>query len=94
MNWISRLFGNAGGGEDDPIIPVPFPPLITLLQQRETAKGSALTEVEVLDIRDAAVCMTMKRSRAEQLAASRGFPDIDPANAWEEWLHARPKSSD
>ncbi|MGV1682699.1 hypothetical protein [Sphingopyxis sp. NJF-3] len=94
MNWISGLFGNAEAAGDDPIIPVPFPPLITLLQQHETAKGSALTEAEVLDIRDGAVCMTMKRSRAEQLAASRGFPDIDPANAWEEWLHARHQNSD
>lgn len=71
------------------LVVVPIPPLVTLLQHYEVEKGAPLTEVEVLGIRDGAVCMTMRRSRAEQLAGTRGFPDIDPANAWEEWGRVR-----
>lgn len=87
MGWISRLLGRAD--DDDTLVVVPIPPLVTLLQQHEAAKGAPLIEDEVLGIRDGAVCMTMRRSRAEQLASSRGFPDIDPSNAWEDWVRVR-----
>ena len=91
MGWISKLLGN--DAQDEQLVIVPFPPLVTLLEQHEAAKGAPLTEEEVLGIRDGAVCMTMHRSRAEQLEESRGFPDIDPANAWEEWLRVRVQDS-
>lgn len=89
MGWLTRLFGKDDDEVDEPLVIVPIPPLITLLQQYEAAKGSPLTEQEVLDIRSKAVCMTMRRSRADQLAEIRGFLDIDPANAWTEWVEAR-----
>ena len=88
MSWLSRLLGKSEANGDELVV-VPIPPLITLLQHQEAEKGFPLTEDEVLTIRDAAVCMTMKRSRAEQLAASRGFADINPARVWEEWVGVR-----
>lgn len=94
MGWLSRLLGKVEDEVDEPLVIVPIPPLVTLLQQHEAAKGSPLTEQEVLDIRGKAVCMTMHRSRAAQLADTRGFPDIDPANAWTEWLQVRSSGSD
>jgi hypothetical protein len=93
VGWFSKLLAKRGESADDPLVVVPVPPLLTLLRRHETAKGSPLTEAEVLDIRDNAVCLTMRRSRAGQLARSRGFPDIDPANAWEEWVRARSQGS-
>lgn len=88
MSWLSRLLGQVSN-DGDHLVVVPVPPLVTLLRHQEAAKGSPLTEEGVLGIRGGAVCMTMSLSRAEQLAESRGFPDIDPARAWEEWVRVR-----
>lgn len=71
--------------EDDPVVVVPIPPLATLLVALENRKGSPLTEAEVLEVRDGAVCMTMRRSAAWKMAEQRGYRDFDPANVWEEW---------
>jgi hypothetical protein len=71
--------------EEDPVVVVPIPPLVTLLVELEDRKGRPLTEAEVLEARDGAVCMTMRRSHAWKMAEQRGYPDLDPANVWEEW---------
>lgn len=71
--------------EDDPVVVVPIPPLVTLLVALEERKGSALTEAEVLEARDGAICMTVRRSAAWKMAEERGYRDFDPANVWEEW---------
>ena len=60
---------------DGPLIPVPIPALSALLFNLQKQKGSPLTEAEVLEIRDKAVCMEEKR----------GYADIDPQHAWEDW---------
>ena len=71
--------------DDDPLVVVPIPPLVTLLIALEKQKGSPLTEAEVLKTRDEAVCMTMRRSRAWKMAEQRGYRDFDPGNVWGEW---------
>jgi hypothetical protein len=73
------------GGENDPLVAMPIPPLVTLLHERERAKGAPLTEPEVLSIRDDAVSMMVRLSTARIMARDRGFDDIDPENAWVEW---------
>jgi hypothetical protein len=94
MSWFHRLVSKTKGyAVEEAVVIVPIPPLVTLLEQHEAANGSPLTEEQVLRIRDGAVCMTMSRSRADQLAESRGFPDIDPANAWSEWVRVRSRGS-
>ncbi len=70
---------------EDPLVRVPIPPLVTLLQNLERQKGSDLSEEEVLSARDTAVGMMMRRSHRDEVANKRGFPDIDPENAWAEW---------
>lgn len=89
MSWVSKLLGRDDPEGGDQIVIVPMPPLIVLLRHHEAAKGSPLTKEEVLEIRDSAICMNMSRSRAERLAESRGFPDIDLTQAWEEWVRVR-----
>jgi hypothetical protein len=93
MKWLAKLLGKRDG-DANLLVVIPIPPLITLLQQQEALKGAALTEAEVVGIRDRAICMTMSRSRAEQLAAQRGFSDIDPSRAWEEYVRVRPQGSE
>lgn len=71
--------------DDDPIIAVPIPPLVTLLIALEKQKGAPLAKEEVLAARDGAVCMTMRRSMAWQMAEQRGYRDFNPDDVWNEW---------
>ena len=71
--------------DDDPIIAVPIPPLVTLLVALEKQKGTPLTQEEVLKARDDAICMTMPRSRAWKMAEQRGYRDFNPDDVWNEW---------
>lgn len=75
--------------DEEELIPVPVPALVAVLLNKETAKGSPLTESEVIEIRDNAACMMMPRSIILTIEQSRGYPDIDPENVWAEWLAAR-----
>ena len=73
----------------EPVVPVFIPALVDLLARAEGEKGSPLTREEVLTIRGKGVCMMMRQSHAEKMVQSRGYPDIDPALCWEQWLDAR-----
>lgn len=66
-----------------------IPSLAALLTRAEELKGEPLTQAEVLAIRDEAPCMTMRESVALDLEDSRGYADLDPENAWEEWCEMR-----
>jgi hypothetical protein len=65
------------------------PSLVSTLLNREKAKGSPLTEAEVLGIRDTAPAIAMPPDVAAKVEAERGYKDIDPENCWEEWQRAR-----
>lgn len=69
---------------------MPMPALIAVLLNREREKGSPLTEAEVLAIRDSAESTMVPRDIVPQIVASRGYEDIDPEHAWEEWNAVRP----
>jgi hypothetical protein len=75
--------------DDGQLVPVFIPSLAALLLNAERGKGAALTETEVLDIRDRGVCMMMPVEQRDQLTGSRGYRDIDPENCWAEWLALR-----
>jgi hypothetical protein len=72
-------------GDNDRLVAVPIPPLVALLVALQKAKGEALTEVDVLEVRDKAVCMAMPRSEALKMAELRGYRDLNPENVWAEW---------
>jgi hypothetical protein len=75
--------------DEEPIVLVFIPALVALLHNAEMGKGSPLTEDEVIAIRDQGVCMSMAASQAAALETSRGYPDLDPENAWAEWQIVR-----
>ena len=77
---------NKKSKQSKPLVPVFVPPLVTLLQKKERTKGSPLTKEEVLEIRDNATMILMKADEALKMADSRGYRDIDPDKAWEQWL--------
>jgi hypothetical protein len=73
----------------DELIIYPIPSLVSTLLNREDAKGSPLTEEEVIAIRDAAPSVAMTREQAAKVDEGRGYLDIDPENCWAEWQRAR-----
>ena len=67
----------------------PMPSLVATLLNREQAKGSPLTEAEVIAIRDACTSVAVPTDVAEKIDAERGYKDIDPERCWEHWQEAR-----
>ena len=65
------------------------PSLVAILLHAEREKGSPLTEVEVLDIRDNAPCIAVPRDILPRMIEHRGYEDIDPERCWEQWQEAR-----
>ena len=74
---------------DPQLIPVFMPALVVLLHHLERKKGSPLTQQEVLEVRDKGICMMMRVEHAIALDEKRGYNDIDPKFAWEQWQEAR-----
>ena len=75
---------------DDRLVLVPIPSLVAILLHTERTMGEPLTEAQVLALRDNCVCMTMSYGMAAKLEEDRGYPDIRPENAWEDWIAVRP----
>ena len=66
-----------------------IPPLVTLLIRAEELKESALSETEVLRIRDSAEFMVVPESVAKATAEQRGYDDIPSDDIWNSWLQIR-----
>lgn len=62
-----------------------MPALVTLLLASEGKAVRALTRAEVEGIVEKGVCMTMKPRDAQKVERSRGYSDLDPEQAWEQW---------
>lgn len=71
---------------DEPMVIVPIPSLIAILVHAENQKGSALNENEVNQFAEECVCMTMPFSMAYEMEVNRGYRDIRPEFAWQDWL--------
>lgn len=71
------------------LVPVFIPALVVTLLNVEKQRGTALSETEVVEIRDRAPVIMLDVAQAEQFYAARGYTDIDPEDAWAEWQRAR-----
>ena len=65
------------------------PSLVATLLNRECAKGSPLTEEEVIAIRDSCPAIALSPETAAVMDEKRGYKDIDPDHCWEQWQEAR-----
>lgn len=63
-----------------------IPALVTLLESKEKEIGRKLTRSEVEFIRDNATAINLPEEIASDMNKSRGYPDIDAENVWDEWL--------
>ncbi len=70
---------------EEELVPVFLPPLANLLAAATDQANRPLTESEVLEVRDAGVCMMMATSQALALEQARGFRDVQPEDAWADW---------
>ncbi|WP_228121969.1 hypothetical protein [Variovorax paradoxus] len=61
------------------------PALAALLARAEQLKAAPLTQAEVEKIRDHASVMVANNRAAKAVAEKRGYKDIHPESAWEEW---------
>ena len=73
----------------NPMSLVFIPALVAILHMLEKRKGALLTETEVLEARDNAVCMAMPASEASLMEEKRGYSDIVAEDAWNEWQRVR-----
>lgn len=73
----------------DDLVIYPVPSLIALLLNRESAKGSPLTEEEVVQIRENCEAIAVPPDVAREMDRERGYVDIDPEHCWDEWQRAR-----
>jgi hypothetical protein len=69
-----------------PLVITPVPALCLLLLNLEEKKGSPLTEAEVLEARDKAVCIALPQSIANAMEEERGCRDLILEDVWQEWL--------
>lgn len=74
---------------EEELVPTPIPALVAILLNKEIEKGSPLTEEEVIDIRDNAICIMLPISVRKKMEDSRGYPDLNPEYIWEQWREAR-----
>jgi hypothetical protein len=65
------------------------PSLVSMLLAAENKAGRALTREQVEAIRDESACIAMKPRDAQQMERKRGYADLEPTLAWEQWQIAR-----
>jgi hypothetical protein len=81
-----------GGGTARPqseLASVFMPALSVLLTALEAKSGQPLTKEEVEATRDKGPCIAMAHRDAQALERSRGYADLDPDLAWEQWQLVR-----
>jgi len=75
--------------ESEKLIVFCIPSLVATLLSRERAKGSPLTEEEVIEIRNNCPAKALTPAEARAVEERRGYKDIDPERCWEQWQQAR-----
>lgn len=79
---------------DDDLVITFVPALVAILLAAERAKGSPLTEAEVLETRGSAACIVLPRSVVDAMADKRGYDDLEPERCWEQWRSVRTELTD
>ena len=63
-----------------------IPSLAGMLWRTQQENGAALTEDDVLQIRDRWAVLVMTDDDVRAMEERRGYVDIDGADAWQSWL--------
>jgi hypothetical protein len=86
--WRFRQPGAAGptGGK---LVPTITPPLVAVLLATERSKGKPLSEREVEEIVSKSPAIMMEARDVVALERARGYADIEPELAWQQWQIVR-----
>lgn len=68
---------------------VPVPALVAVLLMKERAVGRALAREEVELLAERAPCIAMEPADARRLERARGYVDLEPRRAWDQWQLVR-----
>jgi hypothetical protein len=71
------------------LVPTIMPPLVSILLGRERAVGRALTRHEVERITTESPAVALAPDVAQKVERSRGYADLEPELAWEQWCLVR-----
>jgi hypothetical protein len=74
---------------EEELVIVFVPALVALLARAERLKGAPLTRAEVERMRDEANCAAVPADVYVAVEERRGYPDLDPEQAWEGWQAVR-----
>jgi hypothetical protein len=69
------------------------PSLAALLTRAQQLNGAALTEDQVLRIRNGSTVIVARHADARAMEEQRGYVDIDAADAWRSWLQLQETQS-
>ncbi|HUQ06381.1 MAG TPA: hypothetical protein VM261_27950 [Kofleriaceae bacterium] len=87
---VWRLGPPGGTARDvDDVVPVFVPSLAAVLTALEKKHGKPLTKKQVESARDGGACIAMTVPDLQKLERSRGYADLDPEFAWEQWKLVR-----
>jgi hypothetical protein len=84
-----RLSAEGGQARTQTELHLLFVPALVVLLQALEEKGGPLTRAQVEETTGAATCMAVKHRHAQEMERSRGYADIDPELAWEQWCVVR-----
>jgi hypothetical protein len=94
-HWCHNPYGiwrlSAEGGrprQQTELHPLFMPALVVLLQALEE-KGGPLTRRQVEETTAGGTCVAMQHRDAQAMERARGYADIDPERAWEQWQVVR-----
>jgi len=82
--WRVGPAGSAPRPSDE-LASVFTPSLAAVLRAAEEKAGRRLTKKQVEAIRDGAACVAMDHRDALRMERSRGYADLEPTLAWEQW---------
>jgi hypothetical protein len=86
---VWRLSEEGGPRRQQPELhPLFIPALVALLLAHEDKDGP-LTQAQVEEIADKGTCVAVSHRHAQEMERARGYADIDPELAWEQWCVVR-----
>lgn len=90
--WRALPPGDVGLAVREPE-PMVMPPLLTSLAMKEQQLDRPLDEAEVREIVDQAVVIELDLADARAMEQARGFADLNPRRAWEQWEQLRTQTN-
>lgn len=86
--WRFLPEGEPGLPPSEPV-PTILPSLVAVLMARESTLGRPLRRDEVESITDACPAVELSQREAQMMERARGYADIEPRLAWEQWQIVR-----